>query len=98
MLLSAISAFADQISDGGLSKFDLADKRFLFIEKNDIIFLGCSRSNLKEKMAKKDLENIMKVFFKMYPHDIINTWKGSFEIFSTFKTEMDKMKKIKNKQ
>ena len=91
MLLSALNMFAEQISNGGLSSFDLANKRFSFIEKNQIIFLGSSASNLKEKTAKKELEAVIKLFFKLYPEDLMNNWTGNVHIFSKLKSEMEKI-------
>ncbi|MFX1592612.1 MAG: hypothetical protein ACFFCL_07960 [Promethearchaeota archaeon] len=93
MILSAINSFAEQISNGGLSSFELANKRFSFIEKNEIIFLGCSVLSLKEKAAKKELHEIIKLFFKLYPKDVMNNWDGEIGMFSTFKSEIEKKKK-----
>jgi hypothetical protein len=93
MLLSTINIFAEQISNGGLSSFDLANKRYSFLEKNDIIFLGCSNTIMKEKVAKKELEEIIKIFFKLYPENICSIWNGNIKMFSIFKKEIEKMKK-----
>ena len=93
MLLSAISMFAEQIADGGLSSFDLENKRYSFLEKHDIIFLGCSASSLKEKAAKKELEEIIKLFYRLYSEDIVETWNGSTKTFANFSSEIDKKRK-----
>ena len=40
-LMSALNSFAEQLSEGGLSNFELSDKKFTIIRKKGLLFV-CS--------------------------------------------------------
>ena len=49
MLMSAVNSYSKTIVKGGISKIELLNKRFDFLKENDLIFITCSDSGVKEK-------------------------------------------------
>jgi len=90
MLLSVINTFAEQLATGGLSSFELGAKRFCMAKKNNFIFIGSALLKTKDKNAKKELQEIIKVFFKTFPEDIADKWGGNLSLFSDFENVIDK--------
>ncbi|MFX1338563.1 MAG: hypothetical protein ACFFDK_08125 [Promethearchaeota archaeon] len=80
----ALNAYADILSKGGLSSFQFITKKFTFIKKQDIIFVGKSSVNAKEKNVKQELNEISEKFFAYYSTDFLNKWKGNISAFSDF--------------
>ena len=73
-LLSALNSFAEEISKGGLSNFELQNKRFTLLKKNNIIFIANSSKKFKEKKVMEELKEIVEKFFKLYPPQILDNW------------------------
>ena len=83
-LMSALNSFAEEISKGGLSNFQLSDKRFSIIKRNQFIFVASSNPKIKEKKAISELEIIIERFFSKFPEDLLDTWDSDVSIFSDF--------------
>lgn len=81
----ALNSYADILSKGGLSSFQFITNMFTFIKKRDIIFVGKSSVKAKEKNVKHELNEISEIFFKHYPEDFLNQWKGNISVFTDFK-------------
>ena len=90
MILSVINTFAEQLATGGLSSFELGPKRFYMAQKNNFIFIGSALLKNKDKNAKKELQEIIKLFFKTFPEDIADKWGGNLSLFSDFENIIDK--------
>ncbi|MHA1805293.1 MAG: hypothetical protein ACTSU4_12325 [Promethearchaeota archaeon] len=66
-LMSALNSFAEQLSEGGLSNFELSDKKFTLIKKKDLLFICNYSKKVKEKKVNAELEAIAEKFLKLYP-------------------------------
>ena len=88
-LLSALNSFAEEISKGGLSNFELQNKRFTLLKKNKIIFIANSSKKFREKKVMEELKEIVGKFFKLYPPQIIDNWDNDIGFFKNFETEIE---------
>ncbi|MBY9007828.1 MAG: hypothetical protein KGD63_13885 [Candidatus Lokiarchaeota archaeon] len=89
-LLSAINTFAEEVSEGSLSHFQLSNKQFVLLKKNDILFIGNSHNKVKKEKIIDELEVISEKFFEDYFHIIVNQkWNGNIALFSDFKKKIE---------
>jgi hypothetical protein len=88
-LMSALNSFAEEISKGGLSNFQLSNKRFSIIKRNQFIFVASSNPKVKEKKAISELEIIIERFFNKFPHDLLDTWDSDVSIFKGFEQNIE---------
>lgn len=82
-MMSALSTFAEQLADGGLSNFELNNKRFTIIKKYDLIFIANSSKRFNQKKINRELEKISKRFLKLYSEKLEN-YKGQIGAFTQF--------------
>ncbi|MFW9941637.1 MAG: hypothetical protein ACFFFT_11400 [Candidatus Thorarchaeota archaeon] len=82
-MMSALSTFADQLADGGLSNFELNNKRFTIIKKYDLMFIANSSKQFNQKKINRELERVSKKFLKLYL-DKIKDYKGQIGAFTEF--------------
>ncbi|MFX1344867.1 MAG: hypothetical protein ACFFAI_07145 [Promethearchaeota archaeon] len=82
-MMSALSTFADQLADGGLSNFELNNKRFTIIKKYDLMFIANSSKQFNQKKMNRELERVSKKFLKLYL-DKIKDYKGQIGAFTEF--------------
>lgn len=100
-LMSALNKFAEQISEGGLSHFQLKDKRFSILKDRDLLFIANSNSaKISEKKALTELNSIADKFFKNFS-DILENWDNDVSVFEGFEHEIedsleDVLKKFQN--
>jgi len=80
----ALNSYADLLSKGGLSYFQFISKKFTFIKKKDIIFVGKSSIKAKDKDVKRELNEISEKFLEYYPEEFVTKWNGNITIFSDF--------------
>lgn len=83
-LMSALTSFAEEISKGGLSNFELASKKFSLLKKKNYLFIANSSKKHKLKKVSEELENIISKFFDYYQEDVLNNWNGDTNLFSSF--------------
>ncbi len=88
ILMSALNSFAKELSEGGLSNFELSNKRFNLKKRNDLIFIASSEKKTKEKKALKELEFIMEKFFEVYHDFNAKEWDGEIGMFEGFEKEI----------
>jgi oligoribonuclease NrnB/cAMP/cGMP phosphodiesterase (DHH superfamily) len=88
-LLSALNSFAEEISKEGLSNFEVQNKRFTLLKKNNIIFIANSSKKFKEKKVMEELKEIIEKFFKLYPPHLIDNWDNDIGFFKNFETEIE---------
>lgn len=88
-LLSALNSFAEEISKEGLSNFELQNKRFTLLKKNNIIFIANSSKKFKVKKVMDEMKDIVEKFFKLYPPQIIDNWDNDIGFFKNFETEIE---------
>jgi hypothetical protein len=88
-LMSALNSFAEELMNEELSNFELQDKRYTFIRRNDILFVASSSKKIKTKRIIDELELIVKSFFDLYPVEFLETWEGDVAIFLNFEKEIE---------
>ncbi len=84
-LISALNTFAETLSDGGMSNFNLSSIRFSIEKKNNFLFIANSSNDIKPKKALNELRKVTNLFYKVYPEDIIKNWSKNIKVFSNFK-------------
>ena len=87
-LMSALNQFAEKLTDGGITNFEMSDLRFVVIKRRNFLFIGSSSHKTKEKKVTDDLLLISDQFFKVYS-DQIQDWDNDVEIFSDFGNYID---------
>ena len=88
-LMSALNSFAEELTNEGLSNFELKDKRYTLIRKNDILFVSNSSNKIKAKKVIEELETIVERFFDLYSLELLATWEGDVSIFLDFEKEIE---------
>ncbi|MFX1238925.1 MAG: hypothetical protein ACFFAS_08450 [Promethearchaeota archaeon] len=88
MLMSALNSFAEEISEGGLSNFEIKDKRFNIVKRNCFLFIATSDPKVKGKKVTAELENISNKFFNRYPEEVLCNWDSDVKIFEDFEQEI----------
>ena len=84
-MMSALDMFAGQLTEGGgLSNFELNNKRFTIIRKNELLFIANSSNKINHKKVDKQLGKVSKKFIKLYS-DKLQSFKGEIGAFSEFK-------------
>ena len=83
-LMSALNTFAETLTDGGMSSFELSSLRFTIEKKNNFIFVADASTDIKPKKAMKEIKKISDIFFKVFPEDILNNWSKNIRVFSKF--------------
>ena len=87
-LMSALNSFAEQLAEGGLSNFELSDKRFIIMKKKNFLFVANSLKKTKEKKVIEQLGKISNRFFDLYS-DILINWDNDISSFSNFEKEIE---------
>lgn len=82
-MMSALNTFAEQLVDGGLSNFELDNKRFTIIKKRDITFIANSSKRFNQKKINRELEKISNKFLKLYSEKL-KDYKGQIGAFTEF--------------
>ncbi len=88
-LMTALNTFAEEISEGGLSNFELSNVRFTILKKESLLFITNSDSKVKSKKVQQELMLVVDKFFKLYPQKIFTEWDGDITIFAKFKNEIE---------
>ena len=88
-LMSALNKFAEKLTDGGISNFEMSDLRFVIIKRRSFLFIGSSSNQTKEKKVVDELMLISDQFFKNYSEHLQN-WDNNVDIFSDFGDYIDK--------
>lgn len=83
-LMSAINTFAETLSEGGISNFELSNIRFTIVKKNHFLFVANSYNEVKPKKVLNELKVVSKKFFKVYPEEIINNMNINIKVFADF--------------
>ncbi|MFW9947607.1 MAG: hypothetical protein ACFFBZ_08840 [Promethearchaeota archaeon] len=83
-LMSALNTFAEKLSDGGISNFEMKNMRFIVVKRRDFLFIGTALNKIKEKKVIEELKVISDKFFELYPADVLLNWDGDINIFSNF--------------
>ena len=87
--MSALNSFAEEIAKGGLSNFQLSNKRFSIRKRHSFIFVASSNPKVKEKKAISEMEVIIEKFFNKFPEDILTDWDSDVSIFDDFEQNIE---------
>ncbi|MGV9171421.1 MAG: hypothetical protein ACOC4M_04420 [Promethearchaeia archaeon] len=86
--MTALNSFAGEISEGGLSSFELANKKFTIRKENRFLFVVNSAKDVKTKKVEKELNRIVEKFFDKYS-GILDTWDNDINVFKDFKGDIE---------
>lgn len=87
-LMSALNSFSKNLSEEGLTSFELSENRFAIHRRNEFLFVGNSANKVKEKRIFEELEVIADKFFNIYG-DILKEWQGDINVFSNFEEHIE---------
>ncbi len=87
-MMSALNTFSEQLTDGGLSNFELNNKRFTIIKKSNLIFVANSSKQFNQKKVNREIEKISKKFVKLYSKELEN-YQGRIGAYSQFKEKIE---------
>ena len=87
-LMSALNSFAEKLSDGGISNFELSNLRFVVVRRREFLFIGSTANKTKEKKTLDELKVISDKFFEVYPQDILLDWNSDISLFADFGTHI----------
>ena len=88
-LMAALNSFAEELVDKGLSNFELQDKRYTLLKKNEILFIANSAKKVKEKKIMQEMVFIANKFFDLYSEDILLNWDNDVSVFMNFEKEIE---------
>ena len=88
-LMTALNSFAEQLSKGGLSNFELSDRRFCVIKRRNLLFIANSSKNNKPKKVAEELESIVKKFLNLFPKELMDNFNGDIKVFLSFEKEIE---------
>ena len=87
-LMSAINQFAEQVAEGGISSFELSNKKFSIIRKDNFLFVANASVKQKDKRVKEELKRISEKFFEEYSH-ILEDWDNDVSVFEDFEKKIE---------
>ncbi len=88
-LMSTLNLFAEELSSGGLSNFELSNKRFSIIKKNHYLFIANSSKDKKVKKVHQEIEAVILKFFDKYSEEDLRDNTGNIDVFSNFEKEIE---------
>jgi hypothetical protein len=88
-LMTALTSFAEKLSKGGLTNFELNSKRFSVIKKRGFLFIANSSKTFKIKKVVQELDSIMNRFFEKYPEEVLYKFDGNIKQFIDFEKEIE---------
>ena len=78
-LMTALTSFAEKLSKGGLTNFELNSKRFSVIKSRSFLFIANSSKTFKVKKVVQELDSIVNRFFEIYPKEDLNNIYGNIK-------------------
>ncbi len=88
-LMTALNSFAERLSKGGLTNFELNSKRFSVIKRRKFLFVANSSKSFKIKKVIQELQSIADRFFEIYPEDVLFNFDGDIKRFLDFENEIE---------
>lgn len=88
-LMAALNSFAEELVNEGLSNFELQDKRYTLLKKDNLLFISNSSKKAKEKKVMEELHTIADKFFKLYPLEVLSNWDNDVSLFLDFEKEIE---------
>jgi len=88
-LMSALNTFAEKLSNGGITNFELSNLKFVVVKRRDFLFIGSTSTKIKEKKTEEELKKVGDLFFKNYPQEVLAKWDNDISIFADFGAYID---------
>mgnify|MGYP003565276149 CR=1 FL=1 len=88
-LISALSALAEELEQGGLSNFEIKDIKYTIIKQHGLSFVVNSSKKTKEKKVQQELKSIVNTFFNLYPKEMFESWDNEISVFSDFENHIE---------
>ena len=88
-LMSALNSFAEKLSKGGLSNFELSNKRFSVIKENHFLFIASSSKDINLKKVDQELRIIARKFFELYSEEDLSNSTVEISKFLDFEKEIE---------
>lgn len=83
-LMIALNTYAETLTEGGLSNFELSSVRYSIFKKRDYIFVANSSNKIKDKKVLNELKKISKKFFEVYDDKVLKNVSYNIRIFIGF--------------
>ncbi|MFX1380009.1 MAG: hypothetical protein ACFFA4_13040 [Promethearchaeota archaeon] len=87
-LMIALNTYAESLTEGGISNFELSSIRFTIVKNNNFLFVASSPNDIKTKKVLNELKKISQKFFEVYPENILNNFSSNIRVFSEFKNHI----------
>lgn len=87
-LMSALNTFAENLVEGGLSSFELSNKRFNLLKMHELFFVSNSSKKHKEKKVIPELEKVADKFTKKYTQEFFAAWDNDVSVFEKFEDDI----------
>ena len=87
-LMAALNSFAEELVKTGLSNFELQNKRYTIIKRNNLLFIANSSKNVKEKKVTEELDIVANKFFELFSLDMLKNWDNDVNTFLVFENEI----------
>ncbi|MFX1256376.1 MAG: hypothetical protein ACFFAN_00810, partial [Promethearchaeota archaeon] len=92
-LMMALHTFAQNISQGGLSSFDISSKRFTILKDyykdEEFLFVANSSNKVKDRKIQEELKKISNRFFEKYSNILENWDQSEIDLFYDFEKEIE---------
>lgn len=69
-LMTAINTFAEQITETGISNFELSNKQYIILQKKGFLFIGNGSNSIKQKKIQEELDFVSERFLEVYAEDL----------------------------
>jgi len=83
-LMVALNTYAETLTEGGLSNFELSSVRFNILKRNHFIFVANTSNKLKDKKVLNELKKISDKFFEVYDDEVLKNFSINIRIFANF--------------
>ena len=84
-LMSALNSFAEKLAEGGLTNFELSDKKFVIMKKSDLLYVANASKTAKEKKVVEQLSIVSEKFISLYPPEWLKKeWDNDVSVFEVF--------------
>ena len=87
-LMSALNTFAEQLADGGLTNFELSEKKFVLKKRGNYTFVASASKKAKEKKLVERLEDLIDKFIQRFPDDWFKNWDCDVSVFECFEEDI----------
>ena len=89
-LMSALNSFAEKLAEGGLTNFELSDKKFVIMKKSDLLYVANASKAVKQKKVEDQLNIVSEKFVSLYPPEWIKKeWDNDVSIFEVFINQIE---------